>query len=301
MYAQTLLIVMITLTLGSALLMNGLLSTRVAFHELTARYLDAAMTESVAQATASLRTFVQRNGTNGPWPSGVQSLTSGALCDSNASAATCPFTYQASWQITGSSSALASPSPGPDLAQNLQINAINEQRVSAQVTLTMTGSSSHEDIGSRTRYLTIRVLRLAPYAIVSGLRDYQTVNGRFGAAEGDTGGTPKRILPGEASDDSAPNASYPDKYHDTTIQVVVKCHNVLPVIQPHNSNSSKQNDGLPWGTSLGLAYEAPCFSHSGLATPPPAAAPVIMDYDASGAKRDETWLAGGSSQSTEPP
>ena len=113
MYAQTLLVVMITLTLGTALLTNGLLSTRAAFHGLTSRYLDAAMSESEAQATAQLRAIVRNGGTEGPWQAGAQSLAAGSLCAAaSASPGACPFTYQASWQITGSS-ALPPQAPVP--------------------------------------------------------------------------------------------------------------------------------------------------------------------------------------------
>jgi hypothetical protein len=302
MYAQTLLIVMITLTLGSALLTNGLLSTRAAFHGLTTRYLDAAMTESVANATAQLRAYVQTNGTNGPWPAGVQSLGSGSLCDTSAQAAKCPFTYQASWQITGSSSPLASPSPGPDLAQNLQIDVINEQRVAAAVTLTMTGRSSGETMGSRTRYLTIRVLRLPPYAIVSGVRDYQTVNGRFTAAEGDTGGVPADVeMRGASRDLASPNPNEPDQYRDTTIKIIVECHDVQSRPDPMAANGATQNDGLPWGVNSSRAYEAPCVPPIGLVTPPPGSPPVQMDYGASDLRNGETWSTGAAPLSTEPP
>ncbi|MGP6156848.1 MAG: hypothetical protein ACLPYS_04935, partial [Vulcanimicrobiaceae bacterium] len=110
---------MLTLTLGMALLTNGLLSARAAFNGLTSRYLDAAMTQSEAQMTANLRALVQSNGSNGPWPTAVQSLGAGTLCDSTAPVLRCPFRYQATWQIIGSSSANVSPSLGPDLAQNL--------------------------------------------------------------------------------------------------------------------------------------------------------------------------------------
>jgi hypothetical protein len=302
MYAQTLLIVMITLTLGSALLMNGLLSTRAAFNGLTTRYLDAAMTESVAEATAQLRAFVQSNGTEGPWPTGMQSLGSGTLCDSNASASACPFVYQASWQITGSSSPFTGPTAGPDLAQDLQINAIDEQRISAQVNLTMAGRSTPETIGSRTRFLTIRVLRLPPYVIVSGIRDYQTVNGRFGAAEGDTGGIPTNPeIYGHPRDQSSPDPSAPDQYRDTTIKVVVKCRDAHPSSAPFGTNDLRQNDGLPWGTLARQAHEASCVAPLGLATPPPDVAPVHMEYDASGVKRNESWSVGSGSHSSEAP
>ncbi|MFZ1126130.1 MAG: hypothetical protein WAN59_13415 [Candidatus Baltobacteraceae bacterium] len=304
MYAQTLLVVMITLTLGTALLTNGLLSTRAAFHGLTSRYLDAAMSESEAQATAQLRAIVRNGGTEGPWPAGAQSLAAGSLCAAaSASPGACPFTYQASWQITGSSSPPASPSPGPDLAANLQIGVIDEQRVSAAVTLTMAGRSSLEPVASRTRFLTIRVLRLPPYAIVSGVRDYETVNGLFQAAEGDTGGTPAH--PGNTMlgihDQPAPDPGAPDRYRDTTIQVVAKCHQVLPIADPMSANRSSQNDGLPWGINAEQAYEAPCTAPMGFATQPPGATPVSMDYDASGVKRSEDWSAGNTSQSAEPP
>ncbi len=301
MYAQTLLIVMLTLTLGMALLTNGLLSTRAAFNGLTSRYLDAAMTQSEAQATGSLRSLIQEAGSNGPWSTSTRSLPSGLLCNSSIPGTSCQLAYQANWQIVGSSSTSANPSLGADLARNLQIDVVNEQRVSARIDLTLSNATSRESLGTRTRFLTIRVFRLPPYAIISGVRDFETVNGRFEAVQGDNGGTTNSVpIAGVIPDLPAPDPSEPDRYRDTAIKVLVKCRNDVPVVDVMAANSSKQNDHLPWGAGGAGAYEAPCVPAEGFVTPPPGGAPVRMDYNDSGSQKSESWASGDNPKS-EPP
>ena len=299
MLAQTLLIVAVTMTLGMALLTNGLISARAAFHSVVSRYADAALIDSVAQVTSNVRGFVQKNGTNGPWPSGKQTLAAGPVCDASVAAAQCPFNYQATWRINGSSSPTASP--GPDVAQNLQVDVIDEQRLSAEVSVTLTSRSTGEVVGSKTRDLTFRVLRVSPYAVVSGSRDLTTVNGRFGAAQGDNGGTPRTtLLIGSKFNDATPDPAHPDAYHDTTVKVDVTCRNVAPISDPMNANSPKQNDGLHWGAIP--AYEEPCVPPPGWSvTPAPDAVPRNMDYDDSANQQRQPWTKGDASSALAAP
>jgi hypothetical protein len=234
-------IIAFMLTLTGALLENDLRDAKVTLDATVARYSDVTMSDGVADFTHGLAGLVQRNGASGPWPHepSISALKSTCAVTDTTS---CPFRYRIQATITAGSSSAASG--GADPASNLQAAVIDEQRVSARVTVTIVGPAGAV-LGTRTRFLTYRVFETAPYAVISGSRDSATVNGANSAAQGDSGGSPGTPASGT--------------FDDTRIHVRLTCRTVTDNVVPFtNDQQPAGNDGLPWGNAAQAAYEAPC-------------------------------------------
>jgi hypothetical protein len=147
--------------------------------------------------------------------------------------------YVISATITAASSGSGDAGPdGAATATNLQAAAIDEQRVAATVTATIS-SANGTVVATRTRQVTYRVLTAPPYALVAGVRDVATVGTPSGTTQGDTGGQRAGA--------------------DTRIHVRLTCTTVTPAIVPFvNDQNPAGNDGLPWGNHAAGAYEVPC-------------------------------------------
>jgi hypothetical protein len=224
------------LALTGALLDNSARAVAIAHGAEVARYSDAAIADGVADFTAGLGAFVAAHGPDGPWPTATAASAPRSAC-APAAGTGCAFTYVIRGTITNASA--PGDAAAGDAAPNLQSSVIDEQRVSAVVSIELRGPAA--TVATRTRFLTYRVFATAPYAIVSGSRDIATVNGSAAAAQGDSGGA--------AGTGSA----------DTRIHVRLSCRTVTPDVVPLvNDQQAPGNDGLPWGNAAGAAYEAPC-------------------------------------------
>jgi hypothetical protein len=256
-------IVAFMLALTGALLENSMRGAKAALGAAVARYSDITMADAVADFTHGLAGVVERNGAGGPWSSEPSTSALKSACAAE-TPASCPFHYRIRATITaGSSSAAAG---GADAASNLQAAVINEQRVSARVTVTIVGSTG-ATLGTRTRFLTYRVFDTTPYAVISGSRDSAAAIGAASAAQGDSGGAPGT----SGVDPASPAAS---GFDDTRIHVRLTCRTIIKGVVPFtNDQQPAGNDGLPWGNAAQAAYEAPC---------PAADAPADVF-------RDERW------------
>jgi hypothetical protein len=245
-------IVAFMLALTGALLENSMRAARQTLDAAVARYSDVTMADGVADFTHGLARVVRISGAGGPWSHKASFSALKSSCPPEA-AASCPFRYRIRATITAGSSSGAPG--GADAASNLQAAVINEQRVSASVTVTIVGASGAA-LGTRTRFLTYRVFDTAPYAVISGSRDSATVNGVASAAQGDSGGAPGSPAGGAESPDAVPPHA-----DDTRIHVRLTCRTVIDNVVPFsNDQQPAGNGGLPWGNAAQAAYEAPCPS-----------------------------------------
>jgi hypothetical protein len=260
-------IVAFMLALTGALLENSLRGAKVTLQAAVARYSDVAIADGVADFTHGLAEVVRLNGASSPWPHEASRSAPKSGCGS---VLPCPFRYTIRAAIT---SASGDGTAGGDAAQNLQAAFINEQRVSAIVTVSLTAAAG-TPLGTRTRFLTYRIFDSAPYAVISGSRDIATVNGARSSAQGDSGGAA-----GSApAVDSLPGAAF----DDTRIHVRLTCRTAIENLVPFsNDQQIAGNDGLPWGNAAQAAYEAPC-------TGADAAADIF---------RDERWGNGDTNPS----
>ncbi len=237
------------LALSGALLDSGIRTAKAAQSQAVARYADVAMTGAIADFGGGLAAYVARHGPDGPWPE--KPSVSGERSGCPADPVHCPFTYVVSAAITAASSpsdAAGSDTGGSDMAPNLQAATIDEQRVSAAVSVRIVAPNGTA-LGTRTRLLTYRVFATAPYAVVSGSRDRATIDGSASAAQGDSGGEAPVVADGGATEGFA----------DTRIHVQLDCATVIPDVVPlRNDQQVAGNDGLPWGNAAQAAYEVPC-------------------------------------------
>jgi hypothetical protein len=248
--------VLLIVAFTATILTQALVASKIALHATVARYLEAASGDAVADLTGGMQYYVKHAGAAGPWlVEGSESRSPRRpVCAETVASGECPFSYDISARVTGSTTGTA-PGGGTDVALNLQSAVIDEQRVSAQVTVRLYARDSDKILGSRTRYLTYRVLNSAPYAIISGVRDGTTVNGLAASAQGDTSGTAAlTIKNGTISDNPAPQVDSPDAYRDSTVQVRMICSTINDASR---LQSPPGNENTPWGVSA-LGLEQPC-------------------------------------------
>jgi hypothetical protein len=243
--APVLVILAFLLALAGALLENSARAVDIARRAQIVHASDAALSDGVADFTRGLAAYVARHGTEGPWPAAAATSPPQPLCDAtmagangSRSDAVCGLTYRVSGTITDASG--AATNAAPDAAANLQGSIIDEQRISAIVSVQLSGPAGAA--ATRMRFLTYRVFATAPYAIVSGSRDITTVDGSAAAAQGDSGG----IAGGAGAD-------------DTRIHIRLTCRTITPNVVPFgNDQQAPGNDALPWGNAAQSAYETPC-------------------------------------------
>lgn len=241
-----------TIALAAAVSTAGVMSAKIAMHDAVARYLDAAVIDAVADFTAGVQRYVQRDGANAGWQRDATPSRSPRIsaCDGSVSPPQCPYSYQIEAQITGSLNGPPVAGAALATARNLQHAVIDEGRISARVTVILYPREGGQPRGSRTRYLTLRVFETAPYAVVSGVREGTTVDGALAFAQGDSAGTAAVA----GSDKPAPDPSDPERYRDTTIKVKLTCRTRNAA---GNLQAAPGNDGLPWGVSA-PAFEREC-------------------------------------------
>jgi hypothetical protein len=301
---QTLISIVIIVLLSSALFTGTLVSAKVALHESATREVQLALARGTDDFTRWAANYVYRNHANAEWPPSLQTTVPQPICDSiqptKPTSATCGLFEMATYRVTGSTT---SPSPrsvagesDQDTAENLQ-TAVDEQRISAEVTSTVT-TASGAVLGTGTRELTLRVFDVPPWAIVTGTRDLSSVLGSLRAAEGDTGGArPSQLV----SAHKAPNLSAPGGYIDTAIGVTLTCANsALNSDQqsPLSDNQPPGNNNMPWGVqAIRQAFEAPCQPQYALQLghqpPPDAEIPLDGNYDIGSFASPRPWANGG--------
>jgi hypothetical protein len=257
MLIHAMVISLLLLVFTGTILTQAVVASKIALQASVARYLEAAAGDGVADLTAGMQYYVKYAGSAGPWQAGAGESRSPKrpVCAETVAPDECPFTYDIAARVTGSTTASSATGAGTDVAINLQSAVIDEQRVSAQVTVRLYPRQSDKAIGSRTRYLTYRVFNSAPYAIISGVRDGTTENGLATSAQGDTSGAPPLLQPAAGSERPIPDIANPDLYRDTTIKLSVTCSTINPAIEPQ---APPGNEGLPWGVDAENGYELSC-------------------------------------------
>ncbi len=257
MLMHSMAVVLLLTTFTATILMQSLVASKIALQTAVSRYLEAETSDGIADLTTGIQYYVKHAGAAGPWQiaNGESRSPQRSACGEALATEQCPYVYDVAARITGSSTG-SHGDGGTDVAWNLQSSVVDEQRVSAQVTVRLYAHESQRMLGSRTRYLTYRVFNSAPYAIVSGVRDGTTINGLASSAQGDTSGTVSATLVSGAQhgDVLQPNVLYPERYRDTTVKVRIECATMNDTA---HLQSAPGNEGTPWGTSSS-GFELPC-------------------------------------------
>ncbi|MGH7709294.1 MAG: hypothetical protein ACREM6_15475 [Vulcanimicrobiaceae bacterium] len=269
MLLQSLTLVAILVMLGGALMTEALFAVKIAYHVAVARDAAAAVERASIDATSALRDYVKVHGADGPWPSAMTTIAATPMC-ATAGAATCERSFTADWKIT--SGPLADPSSAATAtAYNVQREILHENRVAAVVVARIIGANG-EELGSRTRYLTLRVLNSQPYATVTGVRDIETILGKNSSMQGDTSGTLANTA-GTQRDMLAPDPTHPGYYHDTVVKASLSC------------DDASFNEGFPWGNTRGGAPVAPCAG----ATPAPIPEEPARSWEDGSVTANDGW------------
>lgn len=258
MLMHAMIVVVLLLVFTGTILTQAVVASKLSLQKTVARYLEAAAGDGVADLTGGIQYYVKHAGASGPWHIATDESRSPrrAVCAEDTASDTCPFTYDVAARITGATTTGTATGAGTDVALNLQSAVIDEQRISAQVTVRLYARQSDKILGSRTRYLTYRVFNSAPYAIISGVRDGTTVNGLATSAQGDTSGTPAQLIDSATStaDRLMPTTSIPGNYRDSTVKIQLTCSLINGASNPQ---SSPGNEGTRWGTNA-PGFELPC-------------------------------------------
>jgi len=237
---QSLLLIATMLIVGSALLTSTLVSAKAAFHRAVIHKSETAMSDATAQFVGWAQSYVAKYGTEAPWPIGMQpqsgpiseDLCTGKVLLGNESSqqgvplerATCPLIGTIEWTVTGSSAAAAARAAethSTSSAQNLSVS-LDEQRISATLTVIITNASGKTIFANHSRELTTRVFDASPYVAITGTRDVSSEVGNIHASEGDTGGAKAAF--GLAAQPS-PAVEYPARFTDTRILTTIDCFN----------------------------------------------------------------------------
>lgn len=277
MLIQSLLLIATMLIVGSALLTSTLVSAKAAFHRAVIHKSETAMSDATAQFVSWAQNYVSKYGTEAPWPTGTQpqsgpiseDLCTGKVLSGNALGApgaspsngTCALMATMEWTVTGSSATTALrpvQTAATSTAQNLSVS-LDEQRISATLTVIITNASGKTVFANHSRKLTARIFDASPYIAVTGSRDVPTEVGNIHSSEGDTGGA-GRFLSSNRS--VAPSPVDPSAFTDTQILTTIDCANTTT----NNDQNNPEADGSSvyfdrsqrnYG-NLAWAFEAPC-------------------------------------------
>ncbi len=255
MLPQVFLLLTIMIVFGFAALTETFGSAKLLSAKVISQNLDVAMQTGTAHALDQAQAFVRDHSTSSSWPTGPQTVAlNRPVCAALAKSGPCVMEFTSIWTIKSTSSGIVSGTP-PDIAQNMQGNVIDEQRVAITLVSTVTSSATGETMGSRSRFMTLRVFNAPPYAMIAGSQEVTSLNGKFGAAQGDSGGTEARGL-GANLDNASPDPKQPSKYRDTSIKIQIVCVNRDADPNPYNKTTNVER--LHWGAGTAPAYEVPC-------------------------------------------
>jgi hypothetical protein len=282
MLIQALLTMAIIALLAGTILTSSLVAARSAIHEQASRHVQFALDRGTNVFTTWAAHFVRSHTASGAWPTLEQTTAPESMCDSAADH--CHVFATVAYRITGSS-AIGSSTPGDvagvDEALNLQ-SLVHEQRVSAEVTATVTNDSGVA-LASGTREITARVFDVSPWVVVTGARNVTTVLGSVHAAEGDTAGVTATATQGIADPVMTPDPQRPSNFQATVINVTMTCSNSVAngnQSHPRVDNRAPGNLNLPWGVQLQHgAYETPCKPEYGLSTTSPVPVDAYIPTD----------------------
>lgn len=259
MLPQVFLLLAIMIVFGFVALTETFVSAKLLSAKLISQNLDVAMQTGTAHALDQAQTFVRDHSTSSSWPTGPQTVAlNRPVCAALAKSGPCVMQFTSIWTVKSTSNDIVSGA-APDTAQNMEGNVINEQRVAIALVSTLTNSATGETMGSRSRFMTLRVFNAPPYAMIAGSQEVTSLNGKLGAAQGDSGGVEASVkdpLTSKFQDNPVPDAQHPDKYRDTSIKIQITCVNRDADANPYNKTANVE--GLHWGAGTAPAYEVPC-------------------------------------------
>jgi len=221
--------------LSGAVMLTTLVSAKTSLQQTVLAKSQTAMSDATQDFVGWAAAFVAKNGPDqktSAWASPSTAITE-PVCPQSASAPTagpapCNYLATITWRVTGASADGAAVSnEGQDqqptsLARNLA-ETIDEQRISATISVRLTDNSGTTLLATRSREVTARLINSDPYIVVTGVRDIASGTASITSTEGDTGGAGGTLDVGVVVGD--PSSNLPASYVDTRIQTTVDCVN----------------------------------------------------------------------------
>lgn len=206
------------IVISGTLLTNTLMTAKKSLHDLLLAKTQIAMNNSVGDFETWAVQRVRSSNTQTTWPT-----TFTRNIKSTCGSPTCQYWVYSQWLVTGATTLIprqANSTTNNATAINLA-TAVDEQRISAQITVSIDDASGKTTFASATRDITARTLNVAPYVVITGLKDSGTASGQARSVEGDTGGfnDTKKV------DLASPDGDRPASKTDTRIHTDVDCQN----------------------------------------------------------------------------
>jgi len=307
---QSLLLIATMLIVGSALLTSTLVSAKAAFHRAVIHKSETAMSDATAQFVTWAQNHVSKYDTEAAWPTGMQpqsgpmneDLCTGKVLSGNAppqaaglpANSTCPLMATMEWTVTGSSATpvlRSAQTAATSTAQNLSVS-LDEQRISATLTVIITNASGKTVFANHSRELTARIFDASPYVTATGTRDVSSEVGDIHGSEGDTAGFHQTEQGGFSA---TPTPSNPAAYTSTQIITEINCSN--SPANDNQTNAAVDDNGVYFDRSersygnLAWAFEAPCLPQFqiNVAGAPADYKPATGNTYGTGSAADKAW------------
>lgn len=220
MLMQSMVLLAAIIVISGTLLTSTLMTAKKSLHELLLTKTQIAMNNTVGDFEAWATQRVQSSNTQTTWPT-----TFTRNIKSTCGLVTCPYWAYSQWLVTGATTALprqANTTTKNASAMNLA-TAVDEQRISAQITVNIDDASGKTTFSSATRAITARTLNIEPYVVITGVKDLETATGQGQSVEGDSGG----FNSSKQKPQATPDPTFPENLTDTRIKTEVNCDNSI--------------------------------------------------------------------------
>ena len=268
---QSMVLLAAIIVISGTLLTSTLMTAKKSLHELLLTKTQIAMNNTVGDFEAWATQRVQSSNTQTTWPT-TFTRNIKSLCG----LPSCQYWTYSKWLVTGATTALSqqmTTTTKNASAVNLA-TAVDEQRISAQITVNIDDASGKTTFSSATRAITARTLNVAPYLVITGMKDGGTASGRVESSEGDTGGVAvsARLL------FTAPDGAAPARTVDTRIRTDVDCVNSKAAhdsANPYKDMAISINHSIRQFGDQDWQFEVPCIPNYYVDTAPPG----LSGYD----------------------
>ena len=293
---QTLILIASIVMLAGAILTSSLVSARDAFHREVAAKTQTAMTDATEQFLAWARGNISANGTEQNWKGATNPTTISKSMCINATA--CRFYQTTRWIVTGATTG-NSPQKGSNQSTSTAHNlatAVDEQRLSATVSVAVSDMTGHNIYGGRALEITARLFEAAPYIVVTGVRDLTSESGVSRSSEGDSGGVNDTTQNGKAL--ATPSTIYPARYINTVIIASLNCENTLAFNEANPTATVDRGNGnivqTRQGGSMAWSFQLPCTPTYGVPSAPSGTqdynAPIGNAYQIEPSSKSSSWI-----------
>ena len=261
---QSMVLLAAIIVISGTLLTSTLMTAKKSLHELLLTKTQLAMNNTVGDFEAWAAQRVQSSNTQTTWPT-----TFTRNIKSTCGLPSCQYWAYSKWLVTGATTALSNnmaTTTKHASAENLA-TTVDEQRVSAQITVNIDDQSGKTTYGSATREITARTLNVAPYVVVTGVKDVQTAAGQARSVEGDTGGAVGKV---KSTFLISPNSDFPAGVTDTRIHTDLDCVNSIAAdnqADPYADKAKSVDHSIRIFGDQDWQFEVPCIPSYDVAVP----------------------------------